>query len=584
MFKELHAASLGQLAIPRLLSRPTSLLRARKYVAALTIVTSTGLLLRLPLLARFPFREDEAIYAFWAIEAWHDPLFLSVWPDKPPLFIWLLSATFSLFGPGEASARALNISISLLTIAMVAAMARRLWGRRAGIVAALALALNPFAISFAPTAFTDPLLVLAGSLAAYMAICKRPFWAGFWLGVAVMTKQQGLLYLPLVAGFTIYDLRFTNGGKAIGKVTIHSPVGFDRLSPRGGEWLLIKSLLHFGFGLALIILPILYWDSLRWSVAPSPWDLSIRNYGTLGLLPPSQWIDRILDWSQLIWYLTSSWFVWGWLLLALPVQWILKIGPRDAQRGRATTKIWTQSARRTHRGHREKQGRISTDPNPPHPFTLSSCHLVTFFLWSIAFLILHIVTTLQPWDRYLLPLAPVLALFIGHLVSRVSRLLPTPQFAIVGAILMLLLLPPALEAADGQLPIGADHGAYEGLREAVAWVQQEAGEENGRSSILYHRVLGWHHQFYFDEQIRAHKVQLRWFPNSVYLIDNANKAPHLRKFLIQPTWASNRDLAMRTTMSQMTLRPRAKFGNFSVLELSQPAQPFCSWCLCRIEP
>ena len=68
------------------------------------------------------------------------------------------------------------------------------WGRTAGVVAALLAALNPFAISFAPTVYTDALLVLAGSLALALAARGRAFWAGCWLGVAIMTKQQGLLF------------------------------------------------------------------------------------------------------------------------------------------------------------------------------------------------------------------------------------------------------------------------------------------------------------------------------------------------------------------------------------------------------
>jgi 4-amino-4-deoxy-L-arabinose transferase-like glycosyltransferase len=161
-----------------------------------------GFALRLPLLDRFPFHQDEAIYGYWARYGRHvDPLFLTVWPDKPPLYLWLLGATLDLSGATPAAARFLNIAISTLTIAVVAALARTWWNARASVLAALFLALNPFAISFAPTTFTDPLLVLAGMLALLAAARRRHFWAGVWLGVAIMTKQQGLFFIPLVAGF-----------------------------------------------------------------------------------------------------------------------------------------------------------------------------------------------------------------------------------------------------------------------------------------------------------------------------------------------------------------------------------------------
>src|SRR5690349_1851063 len=78
----------------------------RLYPTSLAVLILLGFSLRLYLLNRFPFREDEAIYSFWALHAWHvDPLFLAVWPDKPPVFLWLLAATFRLFGSSQASAR-----------------------------------------------------------------------------------------------------------------------------------------------------------------------------------------------------------------------------------------------------------------------------------------------------------------------------------------------------------------------------------------------------------------------------------------------------------------------------------------------
>src|SRR5262245_4580336 len=98
-------------------------------------LTLLGFALRLPLLDRFPFREDEALYSFWALYVRHsDPLFLHVWPDKPPLFLWLLAGVFELLGASQASARWLNIAISTLTIPVVASLARRIGGRRSALV------------------------------------------------------------------------------------------------------------------------------------------------------------------------------------------------------------------------------------------------------------------------------------------------------------------------------------------------------------------------------------------------------------------------------------------------------------------
>ncbi|MBP8292162.1 MAG: hypothetical protein KAX65_05275, partial [Caldilineaceae bacterium] len=168
---------------PHPTSRTVSLTAA--FPAALTFCILAGFVFRLLLIDRFPLRADEAIYGFWARHGREvDWLFLQVWPDKPPLFIAALALAFDAWGATPAGARFLNIAGSVLTIPVVAVTARRWWGPLAGMVAALAMSASPFAISFAPTVYTDPLLVLAGSLALCAAAFGRPFWAGLWLGAA----------------------------------------------------------------------------------------------------------------------------------------------------------------------------------------------------------------------------------------------------------------------------------------------------------------------------------------------------------------------------------------------------------------
>ena len=105
------------------------------YQRYLCILLVVGFGLRLVMLDRFRFHQDEALYSFWALHFLHDdPQFLTQWIDKPPLFIWLLAYWFQLFGPSEASARLLNIGISILTIPVVAGIARQAWTAAAGVV------------------------------------------------------------------------------------------------------------------------------------------------------------------------------------------------------------------------------------------------------------------------------------------------------------------------------------------------------------------------------------------------------------------------------------------------------------------
>ncbi len=536
-----------------------------------------GFALRLHLLAAWPFREDEAMYSVWALQLWRvDPWALTLWPDKPPLFLWLLGGTFQLLGPSETAARLLNIAADTLTIGVVAATGRALWNLRAGLFAATAYALSPFAISFAPTAYTDPTLVLWGMLAFYAALTHRSLWAGLFLAAAIATKQQGLLYVPLIVGILFINAetqrrRGEEGKRQKGKAKVPARQSMQ-FAIRNSQFAI------FLLGFLLLTLPILLWDASRWAVAPSPWDLGVSHYAPLALLPPGEWLPRATRWGAVAWNLAGSWWVIGY--------WILGIG------------YWILASKPQFAIHNSQ-------------FTIHNSPFI--ILWSIGFVALHVVTSLQIWDRYLLPLAPLLALFVGWIAAltvpppnqfggwhgkpietdwqsrRLSAFQPTthnrrrlqPMLGWITALLIpLFFLPPALTAARGSLPVGGDHGDYTGLHESIAWLHAHAPT----NAIVYHRDVSWQLRFAFftatPDQPAATDFELRWFPNAVYLADNAAKSPERRKFLIEPTWAAVDSAAQRLQQRAIGWQERLRAGNFTLYELTSPPALACDWCLC----
>ncbi|MBX3010620.1 MAG: glycosyltransferase family 39 protein [Caldilineaceae bacterium] len=499
------------------------------YSLGLVILLGTSFTLALQLLNRFPLREDEALYSFWALHFWHsDPWFLTVWPDKPPLFLWLLSAVFQLWGASQASGRLLNIMLTLLTALVVGATARHLWGRRRAWVATLLYLLNPFVLSFAPTVYTDPLLVLLGQLALFFAVTGRSWGAGIWLALAIMTKQQGVFYLPLVVG-VLYAANRPGQPAAgwPGQTPSRKPIWF---------WL------RFALGLLLVLGPLIYGDSLRWAVAPSPWDLAGRNYGGLSLAPVQSWPTRLAAWAQLLWYFTASWPLWLLSVAVVGSGW------------------W-----------RQRHAAVGQGPGARVAYWLLG--------WLVGFLLLHSLTTIQIWDRYLLPLVPLFCLLLAWLVPDKPWCWPTPLWGRVAAtgLVALALLPPALTAAAGRLPIGSDHGAYGGLPAAMAWLAAQAPAQ----SVLYHQQLGWHYQFYLYPQLAAGRYELRWFPTATYLAADAARLPNRPRFLIQPDWAPQPSLALRLAMQNIRLRPMARFDQMTIYQLQSNMRTPCDWCLCQ---
>lgn len=496
----------------------------RGYTLALCALICLSFALALSALNHFPLREDEAIYSFWAVHGWRvDPFFLKVWPDKPPLFLGVLALAFQLWGASQASGRFLNILLTLLTALVVGATARRLWGRPHSLIATTLYLLNPFVLSFAPTVYTDPMLVLAGQLALWAALTGAAFGAGFWLAVAIMTKQQGVFYVPLILA-----------------VLWTQPV-LAMTGQREHQW---RRWGRFGVGAVLVLAPIFYWDYSRWAVAPSPWDLGVRNYGALQVLPPAQWLARSSEWASLLWYFTASWPVWSGIALLL---------------------LW------------RCRGLIG-------PISIRKAPVVWLLLWCGGFFGFHVTTSMQPWDRYLLPLAPLFCLLVAGLLPRVDWSgfqRSAIRWVTLGGLSLLLLLPPALAAARGKLPIGGDHGDYSGLTEAIVWLQREAPP----GSILYQQRLGWHYQFYLYDELASGAIDLRWFPTPTYLAANAAQSPAVRRFLVLPDWTPQPNLPLQLAARRIQLVPQVRFGRMTLYALqNQPhamRSPGCTWCLCK---
>jgi 4-amino-4-deoxy-L-arabinose transferase-like glycosyltransferase len=484
-----------------------------------------GFALRLALLDRFAFHPDEAIYSYWALYGRQvDPFFLQVWPDKPPLYLWLLGWVLEGLGATAVNARLPNVAASVLSIAVCAALARRWWGERAALLAALLLALNPLAISFAPTAFTDPLMVLAGLLALCLAASRRWLWAGIWLGSAVMTKQQGVLFAPWVVAALFW--------------------------PAESRPRTLSALAALLAGLLLVVAPIVCWDSLRWAVAPSPWDLGARHASGLALAAPESWLPRLLSWAQLS--ATALGPPWPWGLLLGAVGW------QALRRERLEAGI----------------GGRRTAPASQPAWALA--------LWGLGFLALHLLSTAQIWDRYLLPLAPAVALlgaFGAVWVLAPEGRLSARQGALPATVLALwlgLLAMPASRAALGQLALGGDRGAFTGIEEISGWLAERT---DGRP-VLYHRTVGWHFNFHLFAPVQAGTLELRWYPSSVHLADNAAKSPHRPRYLVEADWSPDRDLAVQLAQRRLQALPLLRAGRFILYAIGEKEIHPQPWRLC----
>ncbi len=464
-----------------------------------------SLLLRtVPWAANLPLHHDEALYGTWAraIADGSDPLLLIPWVDKPPLVLYLLALSVKLFGPSEMALRAPGMLASVLTVFATVGYTRRIYGERTALLAGAVLALSPFAILFGPTAFTDPWLTLFVIGAAWAAIADRPLWAGILLGLAFASKQQGVFGVPLVVALLV-----TRGGR-----NTHE-------STRPAE--ILKSIALALLGFSPVFGTVIYWDSLRWHNRPSYWDQSLRTYGGVVLAPLAEWPQRALEWLQQAGYLFGAPAISVLLFLVV----VIAVWPRLIANPAPTS--------------RERDSML-----------LASCVL--------CYLLVHVVFTFQPWDRYLLPVLPLICALAGRGLLlfwfAVRSALPLRTARLVAAPLGLALVYATSLGVTARIPVGSDIGAYRGVAEAAHFLaRQPAG------TTVYFDRLGWHLGYYlYDLPIRR-----SWYDGPGKLAREAARVaeaePGAPQWLMLPHWELDSLAALDDALAErgFTVQPNA---------------------------
>ena len=128
-----------------------------------------------------------------------------LYPDKPPLYFWLLAGAHALVGSWRVGFLLPSLLSGLGVLWLVYDLGRRLWNHRAGLAAAIAvLCCLQFVYQF-KRAQIDPTLVLATTLSLYgllRHVLLGPHWRWYFIGCAaagVGVVLKGVGFLPLLA-------------------------------------------------------------------------------------------------------------------------------------------------------------------------------------------------------------------------------------------------------------------------------------------------------------------------------------------------------------------------------------------------
>jgi 4-amino-4-deoxy-L-arabinose transferase-like glycosyltransferase len=122
------------------------------------------------------------------------------WYDYPSLlFLLLAPSQIGLDEPSYGAARVVAILIGLLGVAAAWWLGRAAYGRWAGLVGALGVAIATTHVAYSRMAVTDVLLTLGVSVTLVLLVSGRFEWAGAAAGLAASAKYPGAtLAVPLV--------------------------------------------------------------------------------------------------------------------------------------------------------------------------------------------------------------------------------------------------------------------------------------------------------------------------------------------------------------------------------------------------
>lgn len=179
---------------------------------------------------RDPWPADEPRFVLVAKHMWESGDWLfphrghELYPDKPPLYFWLLGAAYALVRDWTWAFLLPSLLAALATLWLSYDVARRLWSHRAGLWAAIAVLASAQFIYQAKRAQIDPTVAFFITLGVYgiaRHVLLGPNWRWYWLGcfaagLGVISKGVGFLALLALLPYAAMRWRRWPGLVALG--------------------------------------------------------------------------------------------------------------------------------------------------------------------------------------------------------------------------------------------------------------------------------------------------------------------------------------------------------------------------------
>lgn len=167
----------------------------KKMWVSLSLIIVVAGILMFSFLGMHPLMDpDEPVYAETAKEMLEFRDFVSpriygdFWYDKPPMYYWLVAASFKLFGFSEFSARFPSALFAVGGTVLVYLSGRKLFNERAGLLAALVLATSLEYFYLGNAAVTDMTLTFFLTAALLAFLHQKKYLLFAFAALATLTK------------------------------------------------------------------------------------------------------------------------------------------------------------------------------------------------------------------------------------------------------------------------------------------------------------------------------------------------------------------------------------------------------------
>lgn len=190
--------------------RPEAAPRRWAALGILTLITALATFVRAWQLDALGFNSDEAVYAGQAASLAGNPRYAELFPvfrAHPMLFQAVLSPFFRS-GEVDLAGRVVVVVFGVATVLAVYLLGARLYGRRAGLVAALLLAVMPYHVLVTRQVLLDGPMVFFATLTLYCLVRfvqgQRLGWylaTAAMLGLTMLTKETSVILAGSVYAF-----------------------------------------------------------------------------------------------------------------------------------------------------------------------------------------------------------------------------------------------------------------------------------------------------------------------------------------------------------------------------------------------